>query len=384
MKIAISLFFVIIISCSSDKIQSVSNIVINNEKSEYKQQINKERIKKIKYTIFETNKESFFSERIEQIFLTKDRIILSDSKRMEGVWIFDHKGKFINKISPKGEGPREYISARCISIDTFLRRIEVFADTKESLITFSFDGNFLNERRVNIYYDTKVYSGNGENCYQILDANMNKIGAQIIHETKNQKYAGYFYSSKLDPIWKFGVTSMKNSIFESHGSIFYYKPFCDSIYSINKSSYKLHKLLRFKSTKDIRPIMDKTSSSAISAAFNNNIPFVQDFYYETNDYSYLTYMYKKNVYFYLYDNKKNMPILNCSMVSIPQIGLPLPASTLDYCSNGIVCLLPHSLMKLIMSTLSPEDKKKISPELLKIYNKMKPEDNPILIKIEFK
>ncbi len=385
-NIRILIIFLFASACNRDEKIEMDTILVQNTKAVYSQQLNSKIVNQVHYTILETNKLSLVPEIPKQIIFTNSRIFIVDNIRSGCLWIFDRGGKFLSKLKPTGEGPGEYMSARAVGVDTFNKKIELLEDSKKTVLEFDFNGNLIQERPSKIYFDNIAYLKNGSKTHQIVDVNLNEFGSQIICENVKNQYTPLFRDMAMAPIWKFGSTFLRNSVFEAQGKIYYCKPFCDTIHNITDGTYHIDKLLKFEKsmeTKEILSLMDKTSSSAINIAFNNNIPFLQDFFYTTDKYTYFTYMFNKQNVFFLYDNKKNKPLLNCNMVSIPQIGLPLPSSTLGYCSNGIVCLLPHSLIKLIMSTLSPEDKKKISPELMKIYNKMKPEDNPILIKVEF-
>lgn len=65
----------------------------------------------------ETNDESLFNG-IHELHVGNNKLYITDSNR-KGVYIFDERGGFLNKISNLGQGPQEYIEISSFETDFF-------------------------------------------------------------------------------------------------------------------------------------------------------------------------------------------------------------------------------------------------------------------------
>lgn len=340
----------------------------------------KNMIKHISFVSLETTKESLLPSEPRQFFATKDRFIFADKGSKGSVWIFDNNGKFITRIKATGEGPREYASIRNVFVDTFNSKVVLFANSKETIISYDFYGKALEEKAVDIIYDAMHKSLDGNTYFYIPNFSMNIINSEIIRKDTKGKYKGL--SNKKHDNSELGVTLSQTNIFSNSEGTFFSRALCDTIFKISSSGLFPYRILSF-SKNPIPPNFDEQvkekRSSRLTFAFENNHPIVQDFYFETTKYIYMTYIYNRRSFFFLHRKSNNQSIINADRIYLDHIGLNLP-SPKYHLNSGVVFLVnPLDLKKMI----SQSDASKVAADLVKISNSSTNDDNPILIMVEF-
>lgn len=99
----------------------------------------------IEFIPLETTDECLIGESIRNIVITKSNIVIFD---YEGCYRFDRKGKFLNKIGKKGNGPGEYTKPMSIVVDT-LNSWGYFSDNWSGrFMKYDFEGNSLEELKI--------------------------------------------------------------------------------------------------------------------------------------------------------------------------------------------------------------------------------------------
>ena len=96
------------------------------------------------YLPLETN-DSCLLSRIERIIFENNLLfILDDNDKV--ITIFDHTGKFINRIQHAGNGPNEYY--RIGSFDVKDSLIYIHDDVRNRIISYSFDGQWVGAKEI--------------------------------------------------------------------------------------------------------------------------------------------------------------------------------------------------------------------------------------------
>ena len=96
-----------------------------------------EAAEKVDIVRLETSDKSLIRS-VEDIQVTDHDIFIFDVN--EGIFRFSRDGKFLNKISKKGEGPEEYIHIHQIIVDE--SRKEVYVWSRNKINIFGYDGSF--------------------------------------------------------------------------------------------------------------------------------------------------------------------------------------------------------------------------------------------------
>ena len=137
------------ISCSKDKQQEGLSIDLLNEAKD-----------SIGYSLFVDSIEYINLEvtdscvigRIKDIAIHRERLFIFDEQQ-QTIWIFSRAGKYLNKISRKGDGPGEYARISQFEYDDRNNQIVVLSPWKRVLMFYTTEGEFLRsvelEMRVN-------------------------------------------------------------------------------------------------------------------------------------------------------------------------------------------------------------------------------------------
>jgi len=72
------------------------------------------------------------------------------------IYIFDNKGKYLNKINNKGQGPNEYLHISDFEIDTISKKLTILDPTNSTLHEYDLNGNF--KKRISLPRLSRCYS----------------------------------------------------------------------------------------------------------------------------------------------------------------------------------------------------------------------------------
>lgn len=114
----------------------------------------------IEFIPLETNDKCLLDDFLNNIIVTKNDIIVFD---YNGCYRFNRKGKFLNKIGTKGNGPGEYINPSSIMVDT-LNKWVYFSDyNTDGLIKYNYLGEYIEKLEIkgsgskNTFYKPKEF-----------------------------------------------------------------------------------------------------------------------------------------------------------------------------------------------------------------------------------
>ena len=143
----ISLFLLISTSCSNNKL---NNMLINNDifivdldKAEKKDTLFLSTLfKSVKCIPLETSDNSLMG-RIDKILVFDKNIYVLDVSSAKGLFIFDEKGSFIQRVGNIGNGPGEYIRIIDFSIDTDKNEIIILDEARKLIFYDIFTCKYL-------------------------------------------------------------------------------------------------------------------------------------------------------------------------------------------------------------------------------------------------
>lgn len=64
------------------------------------------------------------------------------------LFVFNRNGKFIRRISSKGQGPQEYIVLSSYYLDKQKKTVNIVDDYRKCILTFSYDGKYIGVRKI--------------------------------------------------------------------------------------------------------------------------------------------------------------------------------------------------------------------------------------------
>ena len=157
-----------------------------------------------------------------KVLIKNERVYISDFSKAMALFVFDLNGKFIFKISKRGQGPGEYISFRDFDVnskgdifmfDLFGKKILTFNSEGKSLgefsFTYNFESFFVAEDRI---YLSSLWGVGGEkisalSVYDISSGQTTHLldDAKFLYDIPTRNSTYYFYQSPsnvyLSPIF---------------------------------------------------------------------------------------------------------------------------------------------------------------------------------------
>lgn len=168
--------------------------------------------------------------------MTKENIIVFD---YEGCYRFNRKGKFLNKIGKKGNGPGEYTNPMSIVVDTLNRWVYFSDDGFGRFVKYDYSGKYIANLKVdgmgatNTLYKPKEF---------ILEQNFYQFNK------KGERYSLFYYSedqkkilSKMRCDYDKDIPKLMicdPTVYNYRGNTFIKDFWCDTIYQLT-NPYKL-------------------------------------------------------------------------------------------------------------------------------------------------
>jgi len=249
---------------------------------------------------------------IKNIHIMGDRYYISTWDHAT-VYIFDSRGKYINKIMDKGNGPTEYISITSFEVDRVNTRVVLADNFSRRIFVYDENGNQLNVIQLNFnpiivlpYEDgfLHVYSGHR---VQFDNPNMENY---YIHFLDSR---GEFISSaiKVNTPERIAITSNYITDCLENGDILFQPVLSDIIYKIEegKKVTPLYGLVNKSSNHKFLSQKDKETFEYIVRIGDNNKSQPQEKESEgfllswgsvkdLNDYVFFAFGYNKKYYLY--------------------------------------------------------------------------------------
>lgn len=340
----------------------------------------------INYIALETNDNCILSGEILQIELIDNEVFLCDGYY---IYRFDINGKLLKKIGQKGQGPGEYVSVITeFLLDSGNKNVTIYDLGSQKFITYNKDGHFVKEFRTNfgvgrIAYLTPPefvafnmgFTFSKENDWYdlfLLDTN-----GKIRHKYLFQKEKGR----------KYGYTVYPAILYTYNNEVRYKNPYEETIYMINSKDKipvycfnlgRSHE--RYKDEPDIKLHTDKKNASVEYTYQKEKISIYK--LAETADYLYIYYIFNQENRTGVYDKKQKAfteifgnneygiaDDINKGPAFWPKLGVH-KNKMIDY----------HTAFDLIEKVSS----RKVSPQLKKVLDGLKEDDNPVIVIVENK
>ena len=223
----------------------------------------------------ENEKQVKLSEIAEKITFvpleTTDTVLISKPKLMSIVYVdrkivipcsigllaFDENGKFLNTISQRGQGPKEYVQLLCVSANEELGVI--YLQTGHKMMTYYPNGSFVKENRIPIGQSletlvmqdsitiSSIWNNTGKKPYRLLLSDTKgdtlKAFPQYDHFDMPEGWNWIYRNNKEDNLYTY------------KGEAVYRDYYCDTIYNITRDALLpryLLKMGKYQLPKDLR------------------------------------------------------------------------------------------------------------------------------------
>ena len=162
-------------SCGSDNASTDGFITVDVTKSSYspKKELVLQDFMDVEYIPLETNDE-FINQGYVQAVGEK-YIIVTNYRKDGDIFVYNRNGKAIRKINHKGQGGKEYISFRTITLDEENNELFVNDHYAKKIVVYDLEGNFKrsfkqNDKGKSLFY-WEIFNYDKENliCYDELN-----------------------------------------------------------------------------------------------------------------------------------------------------------------------------------------------------------------------
>ena len=170
-----TILLLVMTSCRSDNASTDGFITVDVTKSSYspKKELVLQDFMDVEYIPLETNDE-FVNQGYVQAVGEK-YIIVSNYRKDGDIFVYNRNGKAIRKINHKGQGGKEYISFRTITLDEENNELFVNDHYAKKIVVYDLEGNFKrsfkqNDKGKSLFY-WEIFNYDKENliCYDELN-----------------------------------------------------------------------------------------------------------------------------------------------------------------------------------------------------------------------
>jgi len=170
-----------------------------------------------------------------KVLIKNEKIYVGDFNKAMALFVFDMHGKYIHKISRRGQGPQEYISFRDFDINKN-GDIYMFDMFGSKIVIYDSKGEFIKNIKFDYYFnsfclwDNKIYLsklwGNGDKS----------IANLAVYDVLNGKTT-ILLDDKIF-LYDIPISRSHFSFYQSANKIYYSPKFSPIVYSINSDGIK--------------------------------------------------------------------------------------------------------------------------------------------------
>lgn len=227
-----------------------------------------------------------------------DSLILIKNESNQSILIFKNEGTFLNSISKRGRGPREYIYISDFTYDPTDKVITIYDGEKAKM--YSLNGEFISESNLG-FRAGKTVRLDGE--HTILEKvipsgdTLSDYYIRVVNEAFNTTAARCPIKPLSGP--GFGVEGQTNRTMLNGDHAYFFSYFGDTVYHINKSS--ITPAFAFDYKKDIITIHN--GSGVYDVDPENSLRYLS--YFETGDLNLLFFKYQNKGYCFAFNSSNN-------------------------------------------------------------------------------
>jgi len=190
------------------------------------------KVGEVKYVPLETTDYCLIGNA-NKVLIENQRIYIGDFSKAMALFVFDINGKFIFKISKRGQGPGEYLSFRDFDIHSNgdIYMFDVFG---EKLLLYDSEGSYLREIKFNYNFESFYLSNNNIFLSVLWNKGIDKKADLAVYDVTNDKTTYLLDDAKF--LYNIPIKHCSYNFYQSPNSVYYSPKFSDIIYSIREDS----------------------------------------------------------------------------------------------------------------------------------------------------
>ena len=347
-------------------------------------------VKNYSFIALETTDEGIIGQ-IDRLCMDSTFLFILDRK-YNAVFSFDNKGRFLRRIGSKGRGPKEYISADRITVDTVRKELCVVDRDGWKILYYSYMGEHL--RSIPMYFIISDFEFFGDGFItvpmrgQSVDFPALDKKEVIICDKKYKPIYTLFDELKdLSPEFS-GVPTEPMKPF--YDGIYYSTLLSDTIWRINQTSCDAVFVLNYPNRK--KDFLTRDLRNLTTSVFSK-LTYEEDFsygdYLVSPDFAYFLILSKKikKMYTLIYNRKtKHIYYGRPHLWDKKQLVDHFFTSFRAVGDDGkfISILQPYDILSTVDFCITGEKYDKLSDSDKAFLKTLKEEDNPVLMIMELK
>jgi hypothetical protein len=314
---------------------------------------------------------------IYKVEFANNRFYVLDKQKANALFVYDRKGKFIQRIGRDGKGPGEHLRIEDFNINYDNKNIEILDIDLKKIMCFDFNGKFIKDIPIPIYGMSIINMG--ADSYGLYNVNIpqgdKRFNYYLINNKSKIIQTAFPYSKKIDHINK----SIFFNFYRIGGQIALNMPFNDTIYNVSKGSFERKYIFNFGKYTLPANHMTKVNYKNLGP-YMRATPYVfSKLAFETQSYVFASIRLRKDFYSALYSKKtKGYKLYNNRNLFDP-LAYMEPIANMG--EDKMICVgYPQKLteQKVRFRFLNKNTDKKTSDYLTKTFNSIGEEDNPVL------
>jgi len=249
------------------------------------------KIGEIKFVPLETTDDCLIGNA-DKVLIKNQRIYIGDFSKAMALFVFDINGKFIHKISKRGQGPGEYLSFRDFDIHNN-GDIYMFDIFGQKLLIYNSEGSYLREIKFNYNFESFYLSINNIFLSVLWSKDVEKKADLAVYDVTDGKTTYLLDDEKY--LHDIPLKNSSYNFYQSPNSVYYSPKFSDIIYSIRQDSLIPAigiNNLPLPSDNVIKAwLSEKDFNKRLDLIKNSNYFLENVFIYETDEY--ISFDYKK-------------------------------------------------------------------------------------------
>ena len=375
------LLLVVSVSCSdpeskyvSEDLKGFSETIIQLDEETNNPQLSKLIKEPPKFIFLETTENSLIA-KIDKVIVYGELIFILDSFIAESVLVFDIGGKFIQKLSSRGEGPGQYQKP----LDIFIENDQVWMiDNGREIKVFDLKGMLIDNYKLDAFSALKFQKYNDSDFFAFVSGDMEDN--LIVADNNLNRIHSYFpyVDREIDMI-------ILNSMFKSYdsGDIIYRRNYNDTLYSIKKDGIiRPYKFINYGNLGiDYQSFLNLKSSDSQNTSSNK--------YAHTSVYSenlrneVLAFSYNSEFWISIFDKKNENSILFRYSNYQNDLTFENDFNIIGNTANDFIFQLSPQSIKISQEKILSNSFEGFSPEFFQKIKQLSQDDNPILMLVQF-
>ncbi len=318
--------------------------------------------------------------KIDQLILCDSFIVVVDKHIAKSIFVFNHEGKFLNRISRLGNGPGEYLLINHVAINDN-NQVCILDNIKARVTLFDISGKFISSQDLPFKSVKMEFLGNDNILFDVQDCSPISGNKKIIEKSCyvltdsnfKVKYAFGEDHSYNNPSFQFYM----EDFLKSDGKVFGRLDHGNTIFEFNSDSVIARYELSLKGEKLYAPTIEDLSTPDLYTENRLKMPSFSGCFFFCKDYSCFKMLFpeREDLYTWFFKSNKTGKLLTLSTESDDAVLSRFYDPLAKWNDNTLVQVIPPTILLShkdeILSKSMVEN-----PEAL--YDGLSLEDNPVL------